>query len=383
MRIVDRAVSPPFAVDFQPVTLRMENLSTTSDRPVRVDLTGRLGPGAELRLHGTVGSLGGPLAITLAGELREFAVPRANPYVLQHAGWKTTEGRLTSTVEARVEGDALTARTEIRLSRLRVVRAAPEDGAQAQIGLPLNVLTALMKDRHGDIAVSFPVGGRLSDPQFDFGEAIWSAVRTVAVRAITLPVSWIGRVHFTPDSRIERIELDPVRFEPGSPAMTTDGQAHARRLAAFLDELPAVTLALTPVIASEDVTVLKRRAVETRVQRVVRERRLSREAAVTALFEQAFPDRPAPDSLETVLDALVSREPAPADDISELGGHRLEALQAAVTRAGGDPGRLSARKPVQQDFGSRIELDIVEPEAERPSKMRDTLERLGVPLRRD
>ena len=73
------------------MTLRMENLSTISEKPARLDLTGRLGPGAELRLHGTVGALGGPLAVALAGELREFAIPRANPYMLQQAGWKTIE----------------------------------------------------------------------------------------------------------------------------------------------------------------------------------------------------------------------------------------------------------------------------------------------------
>lgn len=383
MRIVDRAVSPAFAVDFQPVTLRMEDLSTASEKPARLELSGRLGPGAELALRGTVGAVGGPLRLAVAGELHQFAVARANPYVLQQAGWKTTEGRLTSTVQAQVEGDALSASAEIRLSRLQLVRAAPEDGAQARIGLPLNLLTALMKDRHGDITVSFPVGGRLGDPRFDFSEAIWSAVRTVAIRAVTLPVAWIGRVRFTPDSRIEGIDVDPVIFEPGSPELTEDGRTQASRLATFLEELPDVRLTLTPVVSSDDVTALERRAVEARLARVAREQRLSREAAATRLFEQAFPDRPAPDSLDSVLEALLSREAAPADEVSELGTKRLEALRDTITRAGIDRARLSTRGLVQRDPGNRIELDVLEPEMERPSRIRETLERLGVPRRGD
>ena len=43
-----------------------------------------------------------------------------------------------------------------------------------------------MKDRRGDITLAFPVGGRLSDPRFDFRDAIWGAVRTVAINAVTL-----------------------------------------------------------------------------------------------------------------------------------------------------------------------------------------------------
>lgn len=381
MRIVDRAVSPAFAVDFQPLTLRVQGLSTAADKPARLDLHGRLGPGAELGLRGTLGALGAPLRFDVNGELREFAVPRANPYVLQQAGWKTTEGRLTSNLSAHVDGDALSAKIDVRVSRLQLVRAAPEDGARARIGLPLDMISALMKDRHGDITASFPVGGRLRDPRFDLSETLWSALRTVAIRAITLPVSWIGRVRFTPDSRIERIDVDPIPFEPGTATPTAEGHAQASRLAAFLEQRPEVRMALTPVVTSEDVTEIKRQAVESTVDRVAREMGISRQAAAARLFEQAFPRRPAPDSLDAMLVALVERQPAPASAVSELAAHRVEAMRATVRDAGTDPTRLAETKVVQRDTDSRIELDVIAPEMERPSRLRDALRRLGVQLK--
>lgn len=122
------------------------------------------------------------------------------------------------------------------------------------------MITALMKNSRGDINVSFPVGGKLSDPRFDFREAMWGAIRTVAINAITLPVSWVGRVKVTQDSRIERIEIDPLTFEPGTADLTPDGQARVPRLKAFLDELPEVRLALTPIVAPNDVPPDQRRA---------------------------------------------------------------------------------------------------------------------------
>src|SRR5438309_9139554 len=36
---------------------------------------------------------------------------------------------------------------------------------RSRIGLPLGMIVALMKDRRGDIRLSLPVGGRLSDPR--------------------------------------------------------------------------------------------------------------------------------------------------------------------------------------------------------------------------
>jgi hypothetical protein len=382
VRIVDRAIDPPFAVDLQPATLRVDGFSTRPGAPARVELTGRLAASAELALRGTVAAVGGPLRLDLSGELREFPVPRTNAYLRQQVGWQTREGRLTTTLQCRIEGDALSARTDVRLSRLQLVRAEDRDEAQARIGLPLGLVTTLLKDRRGDINVSFPVGGRLGDPRFDFRDAIWGALRTVAINTITLPVSWIGHVQFTPDSRIERIHVHPVPFAPGTATLTPPGDARVARLVAFLDQLPSVTLALTPTLSSRDAEEIRRRALEADLERVARQGQLARADAAARLFAQHFPGRAAPDDPEAMVAALLERMPPPTDELTELAAQRLQTVRAAVTRAGIDTARLGAARPVQREGAeSQIEIEVREPDAPRPSKFRETLRRLGVPLR--
>jgi hypothetical protein len=380
MRVVDQKVSPPFAVDLQSAVLKVEGLSTAAPKPARVELTGRLGPGSELTLRGTVGALGGPLRLDLNGELRDFAVPRTNPYLLEQVGWKTTEGRLTSKLQCRVDGDALSAKTDIRLSRLQLVRAGEHDEAQRRIGLPLGVITSLMKNKQGDINLSLPVGGRLSDPRFDYSEAIWSSVRAVAIHAITLPVSWIGRVRFTKDSRIERIDIDPVTFEAGTPTFTAEGRTQATRLTAFLDELPAVRLAVTPVVSSRDVAELKRRAAETAIDRVARQHQLSRDAAAARLFKERFPDRPAPETREAALAVLLEEADVAPTEIADLAARRLETVRETLKRAGIPGERFAERKLVQREGrDSQVDVDVLDSEAPRPSKVREVLSKLGMP----
>lgn len=383
LRIVDRAVSPAFAVDLQSAALQVAGFSTAPAAPARVELTGRVGSSAELALRGTIGAFGGPLKLDLNGELREFALPRTNPYLLSQVGWQTREGRLTTKLACRIDGDALSARTEIRLSRLQLVRAASHDETQARIGLPLGLITTLMKDRRGDINLSFPVGGRLSDPRFDFRETIWSAVRTVAINAITLPVSWIGRVHFTPDSRIERIQVDPVTFEPGTATLTPQGEGQVEHLVAFLDQLPDVRLALTPIVSPRDAQAIRRRKLEPAIDRVARQERLSRDQAIARLFAQQLPGQPVPGEPAAMLTALLERLPLPTGDLPELGAQRLEAVRATAKRAGIDSARLADGQLTQRDDGgSQVEVEVREPDAPRPSKFRETLRRLGVPLER-
>ncbi|HEU4367031.1 MAG TPA: DUF748 domain-containing protein [Methylomirabilota bacterium] len=382
VRVVDRAVSPPFAVDVQPATLRVEGFSTLPAPPARVDLTGMVGAASELALRGTVAAFGGPLRLDVSGELREFAVPRTNPYLLRQVGWQSREGRLTTTLQCRIDGDALSARTQVRLSRLQLVPASSRDEAQARIGLPLGLITTLLKDRRGDITVAFPVGGRLSDPRFDFRETLWGAIRTVAVNAITLPVSWIGRVHFTPDSRIERIQVDPVPFEPGTATPTPEGRARMTRLVAFLDQLPEARMTLTPVVSSRDVEEIKRLGVEAAIDRAAQEGRVSREDAVTRLIAQHFPGRPAPATPEAAVAALLERTPMPTAEVPELAARRLQAMRATARQAGIDSARFAGTEVAQREGGpGQVELEVVEAEGPRPSKLRETLRKLGVPLK--
>lgn len=382
LRIVDQKVSPPFAVDLQSAGLKVDGLSTAGPRPARVELTGRLGSGADLTLRGTVGALGGPLKLDIAGELREFALPRTNPYLLEKVGWKTSEGRLTSQLTVRVDGDALSAKTDIRLSQLQLVRASEHDGAQARIGLPLGVLTSLMKNKKGDINVTLPIGGRVSDPKFDFSETVWAAVRSVTVHAIALPVSWIGRVRYTKDSRIERIEIDPVAFEPATPTPTPDGHAQLARLAAFLEELPEVRLSLTPVVSSRDVEELKRRKVAAALERIAKPQSLSRDAAIVRLFSERFPDRPPPSTPGAGFAMLLETETVSNTETTELAARRLDAVRGTLERAG-----IHARRVPEAQFALRdgregqVEASVLEPETARPSKVRDVLRRLGMPIK--
>ena len=382
IRVVDRSVSPAFAVDVQRARLRMEGLSTEPGKAARMELAANVGPATALTMRGTVAAFGDPLLLDVNGDLRDFALERTNPYLLRQVGWKTREGRLSTKLHCRLQADALSARTDIRLSRLQLVRASSQDEAQKRIGLPLGMITALMKDRRGDITLSFPVSGTLSDPRFDFREAIWTALRRVAVNAITLPVSMIGRVHVGSDARIDRIDVNPAGFEPGTATLTSEGQHQVARLAEFLEQLPEVKMGMAPVVSSRDVAELKRRTLEAALERVAAPKQLARDAAAMRLFEQRFPDRPAPATPEAALAALLAHEPTPPSAVPELGARRLQVVRGTIEKAGIDAGRLVDLNLIERsDAGAAVEFDVRPPQTQQPSKFREVLRRLGVPLK--
>jgi len=339
-RIVDQRVAPPFALDMQRLEGQVDGPSTDPDaKPARLALNGRVGGTSILALRGTVGSFGGPLRVDVDGDLRGFAIPRTNSYLVRQVAWEAREGWLTTAIRCRIDGDALDARTEIQVSRLQLARAGTGDEAQARIGLPLGMLVALMKDARGDIRVTLPVRGRLSDPRFDFSEALWSTIRNVAVKAVAAPVSWIGRVQLSADSRIERIDVDPIPFASGQATLTPEAREQIARIAAFLERSPEVGMALTPIVSSRD------------------------RAALAEATGSAAPDLPA------------------------LAARRLEAVRDGIKKAGVDAGRLKevAASPAPIEGAGQVKLDLIEPEKPgspaRPNLLKRLLGRAGSDMR--
>jgi uncharacterized protein DUF748 len=366
-RIVDGGLTPPFAVDIVDLASRVDGLSTAPGATVaRMDMKARVGDGL-LSFAGTIGPVTGPLRLDLRGELREFAVPRTNPYLLNGVAWEARNGWLTTNVQCRIDGDTLQAKADVLVSRLQLSRAGGHDEAQARIGLPLGMITSLMKDRHGDIRLALPIGGRVNDPRFHLREVIWSTVRNAALKAVTGPVSLIGRVKSSGDSRIERIEIDPIRFEPGTSTLTPEGQEQLTRLVAFLDQTQETRLTATALVSRRDLTAMKEPDVDKVISRAAREARISPEAAAARLFQERFPGRPLPETSDAVRAALLEGQAPPADAVSTLADKRLETVRATIKKAKIDTARLleEKRTEVGQDDEPEVRLALAESENPR------------------
>jgi outer membrane protein OmpA-like peptidoglycan-associated protein len=355
-------------VDIVDLTSRIDGLSTASGaRPARMDMKARVGDGL-LSFAGTIGPIAGPLRLDLQGELREFAVPRTNPYLLNGVAWEARNGWLTTNIQCRIDGDNLQAKADVLVSRLQLARAGGHDEARARIGLPLGMIASLMKDRHGDIRVALPIGGRVNDPRFHLRDVIWSTLRNAALKAVTGPVSLIGRVKSSADARIERIEIDPIRFEPGTSTPTPEGQEQLTRLVAFLDQTPETRLTATAVVSRRDLAAMKQPDVDAVISRAARDARISPEAAAARLFQERFPEKALPETSDAIRAALLEGQAPPADALATLADKRLEAVRATIKKAKIDTARLLEDKAadVAQEDEPQVRLDLAESENARP-----------------
>jgi hypothetical protein len=186
----------------------------------------------------------------------------------------------------------------------------------------------------------------------------------VALKTIAGPVGLIGRVKSSADSRIERIEIDPIRFEPSTSTPTPEGQEQLTRLVAFLDQTPETRLTATAVVSRRDLAAMKQPDIDAAISRAARDARISPEAAAARLFQERFPGQPLPETSDAVRAALREGQPPPADAVSTLADKRLAVVRATIKKAGIDTARLleDKRAEVAQEDEPQVRLDLAESE---------------------
>jgi hypothetical protein len=181
---------------------------------------------------------------------------------------------------------------------------------------------------------------------------------------MALPVSWVGKIFYTEDARIETIQIWPVYFEAGTTTITRDFERHAERLATFLRDAPGVTLALKPVHTVADIVALKRTAVRQRIDAAAREPGQTAETIAARLFAERFPGQTPPPGLDALIAELVKAEPNPDAAARTLAAQRMETTRARLQAAKGTANaeRLRATEgvvPVEAAGQGRVEFEIV------------------------
>jgi len=361
VRFVDRTTTPAFTEEASRIALTARGLGTARDGRGQMTMGGRLTGGAPFEVKGTVGAIGGPLNFDLDGKLTDFPLPRVNPYSNKLIGWIARRGAFGATVHYRVTDNRVEATNEVLIGQPEYVPSRRGDEVRDRVGVPFGLLISLLKNARGEIRLSVPVSGDLASRQFDMSDAFWEAVRKTAIGVMALPVSWVGKIFYTEDARIETVRIWPVYFEAGTTRFSRGFDEHAERLANFLRDAPGVALAMKPILTVDDLAALKRDVVRRRIDGAARE--AGQAGAVAArLFAERFPGRPAPAGLDAIVAELAKVEPHPEAAAKALVAQRMEMTRSRLLARGTvDPARLRVADgvvPVEGSGLGRIEFEI-------------------------
>jgi hypothetical protein len=314
-RFVDQSTTPTFAEELSNVELTAAPLTSAPGRQTRFTATGKVG-GGSFKATGAA-SMGERPSATVSVDLRDYVLPRANPYLDLYTGWVATRGSLSMTGTYTLAGTRIETRQELVVRDLDVESVDTRDEVARRVGLPFGLLVSLLKDSRGTIKLSLPVTADLDNRSLDYQDAFWGAVRALALRLVALPFSKIGSLFVSDDSKVEAVAIAPVLFDPGTSRLASGMDAHLQKVAGFLRDAPAVILELAAIFTQADADALEAGDV--------------------------------PDALR------------------KLGEQRLVAVRDSLARAGIAatrlPGRVARRPLIEATGASRVELNPRAPEA--------------------
>lgn len=362
VRFVDASVKPSFVEEASRIMSSAQRLSTAPNASSPIAVKGKLSGNASFEFTGSVGPVMGPLGLDVQGNITNLALTHLNPYLNLYLGWIARRGVLSMTVDYKIKNDQLDAKQDVVIGQPEFAPSRSGGAVREKLGVPLDTLISLLKNSRGEVKITAPVTGTVSARQFDFGDAVWAGVRKTVINVLALPVSWVGKVLYTEDARIDTIRIWPITFDAGTTQIRRDLAPQAERLAGFLKDAPGVSLLLKPVATSEDVQSMARSQVRARISALAVQSNEPPASAAAKLWAETFRERPAPEGLDAIVDALAKAEPPTQAAIAALAKSRIDALKKELGARGVDVARLRESEgtvPVEASGEGRVEFEIV------------------------
>jgi hypothetical protein len=236
LHFLDESIEPHGSFDVQEFSGSIKGLSSRDQSNAIVDFKGKIDQRSTFKVSGTLNPLGTNLFVDVTMNITNLDLTAFDPYSEKYVGRPLQKGRFSMDAHYLVNGKALKAENGFYVDQLTL---GPKNDSTNATKLPVKLAVALLKDRNGLIELPVPVSGRIDDPKFTLGPAIWHVVDTLLVKVATSPFKLLGAMFGGGE------EMSFVQFEPGSAIIPSTETNKLETLAKSLYARPALSLEIS------------------------------------------------------------------------------------------------------------------------------------------
>lgn len=237
INFTDNFIKPHYSAQLTEIAGKIGAFGTRSTKPADLELQGEVNSSAPIDITGSLNPLAPKAFVDIKAKADGIDLPDLTPYSAKYTGYPITQGTLNVDVHYHLENDELTAINRLFIDQLTF---GPRVQSPYAINLPIATAVALLKNSKGEINVSVPISGSLSDPQFNFGEIIAKALSNLILKAVSAPFSVLALAAGSPGQK-----LDYVEFQPGLATLTPASQERLDALAKALKDRAALRLSIS------------------------------------------------------------------------------------------------------------------------------------------
>ena len=233
---VDASISPSYETHLEITDATATGLSSDPSSKADFKFNGSIDEKATLEGSGQMNPMNALQYSKVDVSLKDFRLNPVSPYSGKFIGFKIDQGTLHTELKYKVANDAVDGNNIIIIDQLELGERVDSPDA---LNLPIKLGVALLKDSEGRIKVQVPVEGNVKDPQFDFANAIKSALTGTIEDASSAPFAAITEV-----DGFKGEELSTVAFEFGFSELQDREIQKLNALATLLKERVALTLGI-------------------------------------------------------------------------------------------------------------------------------------------
>ena len=343
----DESVQPHILTGLSNLTGTIKGLSSKQLARADVDLAGRVGQAASLKIAGAINPLSEDAFTDLTITLGGMDLTAESPYSGKYVGYGLSKGKLSLDLKYKISQKQLEAENKVLVDQLTFGEKVDSPDATS---LPVKLAVALLKDRKGRIDIDLPIRGDLKDPDFKYGKVVISTLLNLLAKIVASPFALMGKL--VPDGDDEDLQF--IEFLPGSAMVVAEEMKKFETLVKGLEERPGLRLEITgaadPVRDRNMLGLQKLNAqllARWQQRKGVKEIDLpiaEEERAIKELFDQQRSRQPAPaegaqvDSkprtVEDMRQQLVAAIPVPDTDLRFLAQQRAEQIRGQLAGDG-------------------------------------------------
>jgi hypothetical protein len=376
LQFADRSLANPFEVTLRELSGTITSLGNASSEPARIRLAGRVQPYGSARIRGTI-DLDAPTKLAdIRADLRNLQLEAFNPYIAKFAGYRIESGRLSASLRYELREGRLVGTNRLAFEQMQLGEKLENRGL---LGVPLELVVALLADSQGRINLDIPVRGNLNDPQFELGAIVARAFGNVLHKIVSAPFRALAALFDSSDEVDEA--TGSVAFQPGSAALSPPAEEGVARLAKVIAGRPHLGIDVRGGYdPARDLEALRLRGAREEVARAagvrappdLSDRKVLR--AAEGLYLKRIGDRAALEALRkseerygrALLQRLAAAMPADEGAAHALARERAEAVRAALIDHGLDEARVRLAEPVAAPVAEHGVPTELMPVASRP-----------------
>ncbi|MDY0185058.1 MAG: DUF748 domain-containing protein [Desulfuromonadaceae bacterium] len=267
IRVTDASVTPEMVLHLNELNFSLKQLNSAEVQTLNpFNLNTKLGRFSTLQVEGAMSVLSSAPAGSVKTNLHGFPMYSVAPYVENAIGSRIEKGELDFNVSANIEDNQLKLKSQADLRSFTFGPMTEEQQEQisSNLGMPISLAMALLRDKNGDIHLDIPVTGDLASPDIAIGPIVRKALLGAIQETVKLALKPLGILSGA--GKLIGIgadlKLPPVLF---APAETTPADAGAalKPLGELLATRPQLRVVLQAPLTQADSEAIHAQYAET------------------------------------------------------------------------------------------------------------------------